>query len=81
LTVRNQLIAVGERLSLRGLAGLLGEAFLQSPRVVQGAAQKELHLGVEAAEVVGGPALQGCQDLRVDAKKEGLALSHGCVYW
>jgi hypothetical protein len=45
-----------------------------APRVVEGASQQHLDMGVEAAELVGGPPGQGIVDPRVDAQQHLLAL-------
>ena len=38
--------------------------------------QEELHLCVDAAEVVRGPASQGVEDLGVQTQEKGLPLAH-----
>ena len=51
-------------------AGLVGHP----TGVVEGAAQQHLDLGVEAAELVGGPAREGIVDRRIDAQQDLFAL-------
>jgi hypothetical protein len=46
------------------------------------AAQEELDLGIEAAQVVVGPALDRVQQVAVHAQEEWLPFSHNCPsYW
>ena len=47
---------------------------LEPTRFGQGPAQEELDLSVDAAQVVGGPALQSAQNPGLDAQEEGLPL-------
>src|SRR2546426_730470 len=49
-----------------GGAGRSGIAALQAPCGSQGASEEELDLRVDAPQLVGGPALEGLQDLGVD---------------
>ena len=57
--------------------GRLGRPlFFQSPRLLGGAAQEELDLRIEAAQIVVRPALDGVQHRWVDAKEERLAIGH-----
>ena len=51
--------------------GLLGHP----PRVVEGPAQQDLDLGIEAAELVGGPPGQRVVDGGVEAQRDLLALA------
>jgi hypothetical protein len=55
----------------REWAGLLRH----SAGVCEGAAKQELDLGVEAAELVCGPARERVAHSRVDAKEDRLALA------
>jgi hypothetical protein len=48
----------------------------QAPRIAERPPQKKLDLGVDAAEVISGPAPQGVQDLGVQSQEKGLALGH-----
>lgn len=48
-----------------------------SPRIAQRPPEQELHLPVDAAQVVGRPALDGVERVRVQPEQERLALSHG----
>jgi hypothetical protein len=41
------------------------------------APQQELDLGVEAAKVASGPALQRVQDVGIDSQEEWFSVSHG----
>jgi hypothetical protein len=57
--------APGDRLCLFG----------HPARVIEGTAQQDLDLGVEAAELVGGPPSQGVMDGGVEAQRDLLALA------
>ncbi len=48
----------------------------QAPRIAERPPQKKLDLGVDAAEVVSGPAPQCVQNLGVQTEEKGLALAH-----
>lgn len=54
----------------------------QSPGVAQRASEQELDLAVDAAQLVGCPALDGVEGLRVQAQQERLAIRHraGATY-
>jgi ketosteroid isomerase-like protein len=49
----------------------------QATGPAQGLAEQELDLGVDAAQVVGRPALEGVVDALVDAEQEALGVPHG----
>ena len=44
--------------------------------LLEGAAQEELDLRIETAQIIVRPALDGLQQSRVNAKQEGFAVSH-----
>jgi hypothetical protein len=48
--------------------------------VAKGLTQQELDLSIEAAQVVGGPLLQGRQRRWIQTEQEGLA-GHQRSYW
>jgi hypothetical protein len=60
----------------RGLAAIGGEP----AAVGQGSAEEELNLGVETAQVVIGPALQGVEQFGVDTEEESLAWRHEPIH-
>jgi hypothetical protein len=49
---------------------------LQSPGVLQHAAEDELDLPVQAAQVVVRPALEGVEDVAIDPQQKRFPLSH-----
>ena len=53
----------------------------QSPRLLGRAAQEELDLRVQAAQIVVRPALDGVQHGGVDTKEKRLALGQGLRFW
>jgi len=55
---------------------LLGLRLLFSARLLEGAAQEELDLRIEAAQIVVRPALDRLQQGRVDTKQEGFPIRH-----
>jgi len=57
-----------------GLAGVSGR--FRAARLLDGPAQDELDLPVEATQIVVRPALEGLQQGRVDTKKKRLSFSH-----
>jgi hypothetical protein len=57
-----------------------GGGRLEAFGVGEGAAEEEFDLGVEAAEVVVGPFLDGVQGGGVDAEEEGFAVHSGEVF-
>jgi hypothetical protein len=46
----------------------------------QRVAKEELDLGVQAAQVVVGPALNALEDARIDTKEEGFPVRHGVSF-
>ena len=51
-------------------------AVLEPPGILEGPAQEELDLRVEAAQIVVRPALDGFQHRRIDTKQKGLTVGH-----
>ena len=61
----------------RSAGGLVaGRVFLQAPGTTQPIAQQELDLGIHAAQVVPGPALESGVDPGVNANQDGLTRGH-----
>ena len=58
-----------------GIAALLS-SFPQPAFAHQRPAEDELHLGVDRAQVVPGPAPDGVEDRGIDPHEKGLALAH-----
>ena len=55
---------------------LLLSAGGETPRVAERTPQEELHLGVDAPQVVRGPPPEGVEDLGVQAQEKGLPFAH-----
>ena len=55
---------------------LLLSAVGETPRVAERTPQEELHLGVDAPQVVRGPPPEGVEDLGVQAQEKGLPFAH-----
>jgi hypothetical protein len=71
----------GRRLARRP-AGFFPAGRPEPAGVPERAPEDELDLGVEAAQVVGRPPLDGVEDVAVDPDQEGLSLGHdGDTYW
>ena len=59
-----------------GLAACSGWLARRAARLAQRLAQQVLDLGVQAAQVVVGPALNALEDSRVDSQEKGFPLRH-----
>jgi len=55
----------------------LGRALCVAPGLLDRAAQEELDLRIEAAQIVVRPALDGFQQGRVDTKQKRFTFGHG----
>ena len=61
---------------IRLLAGWAGRCLPGAACLLDGSAQDELDLPVEATQIVVGPALESLQQGRIDTKQKRLSFSH-----